>query len=408
MSVFENVLKQIKSAAKIAKIDNSFVDYISKPQKEITVSFPVKLSNGETKMFEGYRIQHNNLAGPYKGGVRFSKLVDLDEVKALATWMTIKCSVMDLPLGGGKGGVKIDTKDYSDADIENVTRNFVRAINSDLGPNKDVPAPDMYTNPQIMSWATDEILNINHNQGIGTFTGKPVEFGGSKGRGSATADGAICVFKSFMNDNTKSLKIAIKGFGNAGLHLAVQLDKLGYKIHFASDSSGGVYSESGLDIENLAKYKNQGGKLNEYADYSKINNDQLLEAEVDILFLCAMENQITEKNANKIKAKTIFELANGPVSPEAEEILTKNGIEILPDILVNAGGVTVSYFEMVQNSMNFYWEEDDVRQKLETKMQKAFESANQTKLRFGCSYREACFINAMQRLEYIAKTRGVL
>lgn len=406
MSVYKNVKKQLERASEIMDLKDSFANYINKPQKEISVNFPVKLTSGKTEMFEGYRVQHNNLAGPYKGGIRFSNAVDLDEVKALATWMTIKCSVVNLPLGGGKGGVNIDTKNYSEEDLEKVTRAFVRSLDGDIGPTKDVPAPDMYTNPQIMSWASDEYLKLNKNQGLGVFTGKPIEFGGSKGRGSATADGALIVFKEIVDQKNKDIKIGIQGFGNAGLYLATGLEDLGFKVIATSDSSGGVHNQNGLNIKELAKYKEEGGRLNEYDDYSRISNGELLEMDLDVLFLCAMENQITEENAGRVIAKQIFELANGPVTPEADEILAKNNIEVFPDILVNAGGVTVSYFEMVQNSMNYYWTEDEVKQKLEVTMKEALNKVIKTQQQYNCNFREASFISALSRLETLAELRG--
>ncbi len=369
------------------------------PEAIHKVNFNVRMDSGELKRFEGYRVQHNSLAGPYKGGLRYSENVDEDEVMALAAWMSIKCSVVGIPLGGGKGGVKVDTKKLSDSELERLTRGFVGSIYKFIGPSTDVPAPDMYTNPQIMAWATDEYMKLNDGKGLGTFTGKPVEFGGAMGRSTATADGAYFVMKDKIGDSLVDKSVAIQGFGNAGSVLAKLLDDAGVKIHAVSDSSGGVYSKDGLDIGLVDEFKENGGRLVDMKDYETITNEALLELEVDVLCLAALENVITEKNAKNIKADIIFELANGPVSSDADDILEERKIEVIPDILVNAGGVTVSYFEMVQNKQNNYWSAEETKEKLQKIMSDAYADVRSTHDDYKCSYREAAFIVAMKRLE---------
>jgi glutamate dehydrogenase/leucine dehydrogenase len=359
------------------------------------------------KRIEGFRVQHNNLAGPYKGGIRYSEMVDEDEVLALATWMTIKCSVVGIPLGGGKGGVKINTKNLSEYELEQVTRAFVGHIHEFIGPNTDVPAPDMYTNPKIMAWATDEYMKLNDGEGLGAFTGKPIEFGGAKGRGTATADGALMIMKKHIGDETLgSMSVAIQGFGNAGMVLAQNLAQEGVKVVAVSDSSGGIYNDNGLNIDEVSKHKLSGHKLAEFKGPKQITNQELLNLDVCALCLSALENVITEENADQIQAKVIFELANGPVTTQADEILKEKGIDVLPDILVNAGGVTVSYFEMVQNKQDYYWGSEETMTKLDEIMSDAYAEVAKTKSKFDCSYREAAFIVALKRLEKLYEIRS--
>jgi glutamate dehydrogenase/leucine dehydrogenase len=397
---------------------------LSEPQKIHWVTFPVQRDNGEIEIFEGYRVQHNNWAGPYKGGIRFSDNVDLDEVKALSAWMTIKCSVVGIPLGGGKGGVKVDAKSLSKTEKEKLTRGFVRSIADYIGPEIDVPAPDMYTDGQVMAWATDEYMKIKGgtSSSMGVFTGKPLEFGGSVGREQATAQGGVYVLTKYAENHNldpKNLKVIIQGFGNAGANAAELLSKLGYKITGISDSSGGLICEEGFDVAKAISCKVEFGSvvkcehtalnyetIKSQNGVKSVTNEELLEAECDILFLSALENQVTVKNAANIKAKIIVELANGPVTPEADLIL-KGKTEVLPDILMNAGGVTVSYFEMVQNSYGYYWQPDEVQTRLKAIMEAAYEKVESVKSTYNCTYREASFITALKRLENLANIRGV-
>lgn len=407
MNLFENTLKQVEDAAKIGKISNEVLLTMKSPEAIHKVNFNVRMDNGKVKRFEGFRVQHNSLAGPYKGGLRYSAMVDENEVTALATWMTIKCSVVGIPLGGGKGGVKINTKELSENELEKITREFVRNIHEFVGPDRDVPAPDMYTNPKIMGWATDEYMKLNDGEGLGSFTGKPVEFGGAKGRGTATADGAFIVMKEKIGmENLKNMSVAIQGFGNAGMALAKNLYKNNIKVIAVSDSSGGLYDEKGLNINKIAELKVKGDKLDSMSGFEKISNQELLKLEADVLCLSALENVINADNANNVKSKIIFELANGPVTNQADKVLAKKGIEVVPDVLVNAGGVTVSYFEMIQNKQNYYWDEEETLVKLKEIMSKAYNEVESSKKEHSCSYREAAFIVALKRLEKLYEIRS--
>jgi len=424
MGLYENTIKQIEEAAEIMSLNDSVTKFLSKPQRIHHVSFPFVKDDGSMEMMEGYRVQHNNLAGPYKGGLRFSPTVDLDEVKALATWMTIKCAVVGIPLGGGKGGIKVNAKDLSKNEKERLTRRFINSIKDYIGPDKDIPAPDMYTDSEVMAWATDEFLKLKGGNAMGVVTGKPLEFGGSAGRESATAQGGVYVLKEFArkNDiNPEETTVAIQGFGNAGSNAARILCEEGYKVIGLSDSKGGLYCPKGINIQEAITCKIEHGAVNvcEHTaiDYDKIkegsaceriSNEELLEMDCDILVLSAMENQIHKENADKIKAKFIIELANGPITNEADDILEKNKTEVLPDILMKAGGVTVSYFELVQNLQNYYWQESEVERRLQEIMLSAFERVVQIKEEFNCTFRQAAFISALSRLENLIKLRGIL
>lgn len=419
-SLYQNTLNQINAAAALMTLSKPVQDALLEPQKVHLVSFPFTRENGEIEILQGYRVQHNNWAGPYKGGIRFSDTVNLDEVKALSAWMTIKCAVVGIPLGGGKGGVKIDAKTLSKNEKEKVTRGFVRAIADFIGPNIDVPAPDMYTDGQVMAWATDEFIRLKGSNQLGVFTGKPLNFGGSIGREQATAQGGVYVLSAYSAKNNldpKNSSVIIQGFGNAGANAAELLSSLGYKIIGISDSSGGLICEAGFDVKKAIKAKSEFGSVLKCeqsaldpAKVLKVTNQELLETSCDILFLSALENQITKENAHNVKAKIIVELANGPVTPEADEILKNRPNQttvVLPDILMNAGGVTVSYFEMVQNAYGYYWNSEEVQTRLKSIMETAFEQVENTKNNYNCTYREASFITALKRLENLANIRGV-
>lgn len=421
MSLFEATLKQISRAATTMGLSSEIFSYISKPHRVIEVSFPVRMDNGELKMFTGFRVQHNNLAGPYKGGIRFHPNVDMDEVKALATWMTIKCSVVGIPLGGGKGGVIVNPKDLSRNELERMSRAYFRAIAEFVGPKKDVPAPDVYTNPQIMAWFADEYTKKYGDREIGVVTGKPLEYGGSKGRGSATAQGGVFVLDEYAKEhewNSSGMTVAVHGFGNAGSFVALMLNDMGYKVVAISDSRGGIYDKNGIDLKHMLACKEDKGALVECADacdengtnckmYKRISNDELLELDVDILVLSAMENALTKDNADKVRAKVILELANGPITPQADDILFSKNICVLPDILSNAGGVTVSYFELVQNEANYYWTEEEVMERLHTIMIAAYREVDNNRKIFGCTYREAAYITSLRRIEGMINVRGL-
>ncbi len=389
MNTYESIIKNLYRIGKMAETDKKVLDALSEPKNIIDVVFPVKMDDGKIRIFHGYRVQHNNWRGPYKGGIRYHQNVDLDEVKSLAFWMTIKCAVLDIPFGGGKGGVLVNPKELSKKELENLTRAFVRAIHKSIGPEKDIPAPDVNTTPEIMDWIADEYSKLVGKDSPAVVTGKPVEKGGSLGRGGATGAGGFCVLENLIKKltettETKSRKrdlvsVAIQGFGNAGQQIAKLCDKAGYQVIAVSDSKGGILAISNpesripkLNVEDLVKYKQQSGSVVGFSKTENITNAELLELDCDVLIPAALENQITEENANKIKAKVILELANGPVTPEADGILKNRGIHVAPDVLANAGGVTVSYFEWYQNIHNERWTEKEVNDKLKEKITDAF------------------------------------
>lgn len=422
MSLFENTLKQIQEAAKIMKLDPDVETILSHPMRVIEVSIPIKMDDCKIKTFKGFRIQHNNAAGPFKGGIRFHPDVDMSEVKALSTWMTMKCSVVGIPLGGGKGGIIVDPKKLSERELEALSRKYVHVLAPFLGPEIDVPAPDVNTNPKIMAWIADEYSQLQRKNVPGVVTGKPLEVGGSQGRKEATSQGGVFVLEEFMKTTDmkpEETKVVIQGFGNAGSNAAKILAAQGYQIVGVSDSKGGIVCEKTIQPESVIACKVEKGSVKECgliaselqgmegAACKRVDNKELLETECDILFLSALENQITKENASKIKAKYILELANGPVTPEADEILNKMGVTIIPDILANAGGVTVSYFELVQNKMNYYWSAEEVQEKLKKIMVEAWENVSANAKKYKCTLRQAAFITAMARLEKIIKMRGM-
>lgn len=423
MSLYDNTLAQLANAAQLMDLDDAVHEYLKQPQRVIKVNYPVRMDDGSVRMFTGYRAQHNNLAGPYKGGFRYSPHVNADEVKALATWMTFKCSVVGIPFGGGKGGVIVDAKEISQSEKERITRGYVRALGEAIGPDRDIPAPDMYTDSQVMAWAADEFIRSGHPNDLGVVTGKPLEFGGSIGRQQATAQGGVYALMHHLASqdvDPASTRVVVQGFGNAGRYVAQIMAAAGYKIIAISDSRGGLYSENGIDIPAAISCKVEFGSVNKcehtIVDYDKleaggckhVSNEELLELDCDILILSALENQVTKDNADRIQAKLIMELANGPVTPEADKVLTEKGVDILPDILMNAGGVTVSYFEWVQNDTNNYWSHRQVQDRLKEIMENAYERVAMNKKQYKSSFREAAFITALQRLSKLVEIRGVL
>ncbi len=414
MSLFENTLKQMKKASRLMNLDKDIEDILSRPQKIIEVDVPVQMDDGSSKVFKGFRVQHNNALGPYKGGIRFHPQVDMAEVQALAAWMTIKTAVVGIPLGGGKGGVVVNPKELSEAELERLTRKYTQLIAPVIGPKTDIPAPDVGTNPQIMEWIADEYSKIVGKNSPGVVTGKPLDKGGSRGRGSATAQGGVFVLNEYVKENgmdVRETKVVIQGFGNAGGVAAKLLVENGYVVLGASDSQGGIICTHGIDPNELLtckiekkSVKNCGRHVEEIHDKDgmtcrMVNNEELLEAECDVLVLAALENQITAENADKIKAKVVLELANGPISPEADEILHKKGIVVLPDILANAGGVTVSYFEMLQNADDKYWSKEEVISKLKDIMVHAWKEVNSTAKKYTCPLRVAAYITAIKLIE---------
>ena len=413
MSLFENTLAQIKKAADLMQLDQDIQEILSHPQRIIEVSVPMRMDDGKMKVFKGFRVQHNNAAGPYKGGIRFHQDVDMEEVKALSAWMTMKCSVMDLPLGGGKGGLIVDPKTLSEEELEKLSRKYIRALAPFIGPDKDVPAPDVNTNPKIMAWFADEYSKYVGKDTPGVVTGKPVESGGSKGRDAATAQGGVYILEELMEQLGKKpegTKVIIQGFGNAGGKAAKILADMGYSIVGVSDSKGGIFCTHGVDPDGLLQCKIEKNtvkecgidpnvlKGHEGASCQRVTNEELIEQECDILILAALENQVHRKNADKIQAKIILELANGPVTPEADDILQDNGVMVVPDILANAGGVTVSYFEMVQNAHEEQWEDEIVQEKLKDKMVSAWKDVHANAEKYSTTMRNAAFITAISRL----------
>ncbi len=401
-SPFENAMKQLEKAARYMTVRQDTLARMRFPNRIVHIAIPIKMDNGSTKVFEGYRVQYNNARGPYKGGIRFHQDTDLNEVKALSFWMAIKCAVIDIPLGGGKGGVTVNPKELSAQELERLSRGFVRGMFEVIGPTKDIPAPDVNTTPQIMDWMTDEFAKLTGTHQPATFTGKTIPAGGSEGRGAATGQGGFYILERIaqkLSLKPSEATVAIQGFGNAGQHMALLCHKAGYKIIGLSDSKGGVYlKEGGFDIEKVIAHKQKTGGLKNYEGALSITNEDLLKMECDVLVPAALENTITEQNAGAIKTKIIIELANGPTTPEADVILEKNGIIVAPDVLANAGGVAVSYFEWLQNMNNEKWSEAQVLAKLQPLMNTAFDSVWELKNEKHISMRTAAFVRAVERI----------
>ena len=402
--------KQLDEVAAIINLETAAYELLRRPLRELHVAFPIKMDNGTTKIFDGFRVQHNNARGPNKGGIRFHPDETIDTVRALASWMTWKTSVMDLPLGGGKGGVICDPKTMSGGELERLSRAYIRQTGSFLGPEKDIPAPDVYTTPQIMAWMADEYSIMQGNNEFGVITGKPLALGGSAGRTDATARGGVyCVREAAgtLGLNLSGARAAIQGYGNVGSYahkLAVEL--LGMKVIALSDSKGSMYNPEGFPYEAVIAHKKNTGSVTGFPGSAPITDKELLELDVTVLFPAALDSVITEKNAPNIRAKIIAELANGPTTPEADTILYNKGVYIIPDLLCNAGGVTVSYFEMVQNAYGDYWEEDEVLRRLEKKMKTAFSAVLQTAQTYKVHNRLAAYIVAVERVAEAMKLRG--
>ena len=398
---YENAMMQLERANAVQSFPAGFLAQISVPNREVRISIPVTMDNGDMRVFEGYRVEHNNARGPYKGGIRYHHDTDINEVKALAFWMALKCAVANIPMGGGKGGITVDPKTLSKTELEKLSRGWVRGLADVLGPKKDVPAPDVNTTPEIMGWMVDEFAKISGDTTGATFTGKPIDKGGSEGRGPATGLGGFYVFDALRSKYNvpEGAKIAIQGFGNVGGNAAEIFAKHGYKIIAMSDSKGGVVNEEGLDVKALEDWKKSNGVLAGFPGSRTITNEELLELECDVLIPAALENQITGENADKIKAKFILELANGPITTEADEILYKKNIPVVPDILANSGGVTVSTFEWEQNLKNEHWTEKEVNEKLFTIMSREALAVYHKATEFKTDLRRAAFIVALERLQ---------
>ena len=398
---FQNAMSQLDKVSKIKNFSDEFIARLRQPDRDIRISIPIKMDNGSFKIFEGYRVEYNNALGPYKGGIRYHQDTEINEVKALAFWMTLKCAVAGIPMGGGKGGITVNPKELSKGELERLSRGWIQKLSDILGPQKDVPAPDVNTTPEIMDWMNDEYQKITRDKTGAMITGKPLDKGGSEGRGTATAQGGFFVFEALQKELNlpEKCEVVIQGFGNAGSNAALIWNKAGHTIIAISDSKGGVYNKNGLDIEKLVKYKKNTGSLSGFPESKEITNEELLETKCDILIPAAFENQITSGNAGNIKAKAILELANGPITPEADEILFKKGVPIVPDILANSGGVTVSYFEWDQNLKNEHWSEKEVFNKLQPMLESSAKKILEKAKESNTDLRRGAFILALERIK---------
>ena len=409
LNPFNIAQAQLDKAAEKLNLDPQIHAFLREPMRELWVSIPVKMDNGSTKIFKGFRVQYNDARGPTKGGIRFHPEETIDTVRALAAWMTWKCAVVDIPYGGAKGGVICNTKEMSQREIERLSRGYIDQICNFIGPEKDIPAPDVYTNPQIMAWMMDEYSKIKGYNVPGVITGKPISLGGSLGRGDATAMGVVYTIREaakIMGINLNNAAVVIQGYGNAGFNLGRLLIDEGCRVIAVSDSKGGILNKDGLDCKAVKEHKDETGAVIGFLQSKQITNEECLSTECDFLIPAALENQITGRNANNINAKVVAEAANGPVTPEADAILSNKGIFQIPDFLCNAGGVTVSYFEWVQNNYGYYWTEEEVYEKLDKKITKAFYDVYGMAEKEGVDNRTAAYMVAVNRVAEAVKLRG--
>ncbi len=417
-NIYMDALSRLDKAFSFAHIETEAITKLKHPQSILQVSLPLRMDDGSLKVFTGYRVRHNTTRGPGKGGIRFHPDLSLAEVQALAFWMTIKCAVVGIPFGGAKGGIVVEPKLLSRLELERLSRAYMNAIADFVGPDKDIPAPDVYTNAMIMGWMMDEYSKIVRKSSPAIITGKPIPLGGSLGREEATGLGGFYCIQELANKNKwnpKSIRVAIQGFGNVGQHIASILYENGYKIVAVSDSQGGVFRSEGLDIPSLIEVKKSTQKLRavyctgsvcEESNAEKVSNEELLALEVDILIPAALENQITKLNADNIKAPVIVEIANGPITLEADDILLKKNILIVPDVLANSGGVTVSYFEWVQNKAGFYWTLKEVNQRLEEIMVREFDNVYKIMQKNTIDMRTAAYVHALNRYAEAVASQG--
>lgn len=410
LNPFEIAQKQLDNAAEKLGLDDAVHEFLRWPMQELKVTLPVKMDDGNTRIFHGFRIQYNTARGPAKGGIRWHPDETIDTVRALAAWMTWKTSVVDIPLGGGKGGVVCNPKEMTETEKERLARAYVRAVGKTLGVTKDVPAPDVYTTPQIMAWMMDEYETLTGEHHPGVITGKPIPLGGSQGRGDATARGGIYAVRDAakaLNIDLKGAPMAVQGFGNAGQHAAkIGEELLGMKLIAATDSRGGVHNPMGINAQSLIDHKIRTGHVSDFPDADGITNAELLELDTTVLFPAALENVITASNAANIRCRILCELANGPTTPDADDILFDKDIFVLPDFLANAGGVTVSYLEQVQNTYNLYWNLDEIHFRLKETMHRAFESVHQMSCGQKIHMRSAAYLVAVARVAEACKLRG--
>ena len=411
LNPFESARKQIKAACEALELDPAVYELLNEPKRIVEVNIPVKMDDGSLKVFKGYRSLYNDAAGPGKGGIRFHQDVNRDEVIALSAWMSLKCAVMNLPFGGGKGGVIVDPKALRQGELERLSRGYIRELNSCIGEKIDIPAPDANTNPQIMAWMTDEYIKLSGNYEMGVITGKPVEFGGSLGRDIATGYGISIIAEQVSKKLNKSLSqssVAIQGFGNVGSYAAQCISDRGGKVIAIAKRNFAIYDESGsgFDIEKLIKYNKENKDIADFPGSTRISIDEFWKLNVDILIPAALENAITEEIAENINAKLICEGANGPISSTADEILDQKGIIVTPDILTNAGGVAVSYFEWVQNRQGYYWNEETVLQREEQLMMISFNDIWKIKEEYSVSLRRAAYMYSIKKIANLMKIRG--
>ncbi len=401
MNQFQSALEQLGRAVAVKPFDPTLIERLSVPEREVRVSIPVLMDDGTTKLFEGYRVQHSSLRGPYKGGIRYHEQADNNEVRALAFWMTLKCAIANIPMGGGKGGVTVNPKLLSKTELERLSRGFVRMLYPVFGPHVDVPAPDVNTTPEILGWMADEYALLTGDTTGAAFTGKPVGKGGSEGRGQATGMGGFYVFEALKEflQLPGECRVVVQGMGNVGGNAAAIFQKHGHKIVAISDSRGGIVNESGLDIAAVEAYKKETGTLVGFPCSRTISNTELLELPCDVLIPAALENQITKENASRVQTKLVLELANGPTTPEADDILFARGIPVIPDILANAGGVVVSTFEWEQNLKNEHWTEEVVLQKLQQLLAKEAVHVWKHATELKTDLRRAAFVVALSRLD---------
>jgi glutamate dehydrogenase (NAD(P)+) len=407
---FRIAQQQLENVARTFGIDDRLVEVLAQCKKAVEVSIPTSLDDGSVRAYTGYRVTHNVSRGPSKGGIRYHPDVTLDEVKALAMWMTWKCSLMGLPFGGAKGGVVCDPKSMSRGELERMTRRFTSEIINEIGPEKDIPAPDVGTNASTMAWIFDTYsMNKGHSV-LGVVTGKPLTIGGSLGREEATARGAVFCLLAALNKERRGLeglRVAVQGFGNVGSFFAKFAAERGATVVAVSDSSGGIYNAKGIDVAAAFAHKRDGGSLNELSGGDRISNDELVTTDCDVLAPCALEQVVTEVNADAVKARIVVEGANGPVTPAADDVLEANGVLILPDVLANAGGVVVSYFEWVQGLQEYFWKEDEVNARLNEIVTRAFEETWATRVERSTSMRLAAYGLAVQRVAEATVTRGL-
>lgn len=417
-NLFDDAISHLDQAAEIIEVDPETIERLKHTQSILEVAIPVRMNDGSLEIFRGYRVRHNDSRGPTKGGIRFHPKVNIDEIKALAFWMTLKCAVVGIPFGGAKGGVVVDPKKLSRLEVERLSRGFIEQIADFIGPHTDIPAPDVYTNDMIMGWMMDEYSKIKRSYTPGVITGKPIGLGGSLGRHDATGRGAYYCIKELEKReewNPNEIRVAVQGFGNAGQHIALLLHNDGYRIVAVSDSKGGIYSNKGFDVPSLMHIKNKSEKVQavyceesvcEVVPADHISNEELLTLDVDLLIPAALENVIRLDNVDAIKAPFILEVANGPISSKADLVLAEKNIMVIPDILANAGGVTVSYFEWVQNKNGFYWSLEEVQDRLKNIMVREFNYIYDLTLSKKISMRIAAYAHALNRLSMTMAAQG--